>query len=110
MSRWGLAAIAVLAAAALFIAAEAQQGHTERISGEGPSLLIGTPCQFLQLELIDFYKAVLCPSSWKGAKAIIFWYLTVWNFPCLIWLWLHFAFLNHRSWFRLYANDLYSSY
>jgi hypothetical protein len=38
MSRWGLAAIAVLVAAtALFVAAEAQQGHqTERISGEGP--------------------------------------------------------------------------
>jgi hypothetical protein len=36
MARWGLAAIAVLAAAALFFAAEAQQGHqTERISGKG---------------------------------------------------------------------------
>ena len=37
MARWVLAAVAVLAAAALFVAAEAQQGHqTERISGEGP--------------------------------------------------------------------------
>jgi hypothetical protein len=38
----------------------------------GLALLIGTPCQFLQLELLDFCKAVLCPSSGKAAKASIF--------------------------------------
>jgi hypothetical protein len=70
MARWVLAALAVLAAAALFVAAEAQQGHqTERISGEGALFfLIATACQFLQLELLDFCKAVLCPSSGKAAK------------------------------------------
>ncbi|KAK1669391.1 hypothetical protein QYE76_057550 [Lolium multiflorum] len=55
MSRWGLAAIAVLAAAAaLFIAAEAQQGHqTERISGSAGDVLDDDPVGKLKVFIYD---------------------------------------------------------